>query len=465
MFRSIKTLLILSLIISCNDNQFQVDRGEINKGIVYEVNVRQYSKEGTFKAVTNDIKKIKELGVEILWLMPIHPIGKEKRKGGLGSYYSISDYKGINPEFGDSEDLKELVEEAHANDMIVIMDWVANHTAWDHSWIYNNPDYYTKDNDGKITDPINPYTGESWGWTDVADLNFENSDMRSEMIDAMKYWIEEFDIDGYRCDAAHSCPVDFWKESINELRKVKNVFMLAESDPFNVGGFDLINSFEMSYNWQGHHILNEISKGHKSAKDLKDNINRNLSIYEDNHILLNFTSNHDENTWAGTVFDRMGDSYLTMSVLTYVMPGIPLLYNGQEYSLNKRLEFFEKDFIPKENTELVKFYNKLGKIKRNNKALHFSKETKSLHDFSRWEDLQKLYLSHLACVAGRKQAPNWLVEVSSTNWAARTADWCLSAHWTSTHAQLADPIRSISNNGKSKRLSFLIALTCHVRDW
>ena len=205
MLRSFKTILILSLIISCNDNQFQVERDEINKGIVYEVNIRQYSKEGTFKAVTNDIKKIKELGVEILWLMPIHPIGKEKRKGGLGSYYSISDYKGINPEFGDNEDLKELVEEAHANEMIVIMDWVANHTAWDHSWIDNNPDYYTKGNDGKITDPINPYTGESWGWTDVADLNFENSDMRSEMIDAMKYWIEEFDIDGYRCDAAHSC--------------------------------------------------------------------------------------------------------------------------------------------------------------------------------------------------------------------------------------------------------------------
>ena len=218
------TILFTSfLIFSCSNNDFKIDRNEINKGIVYEVNVRQYSKEGTFKAVTNDIKKIKELGVKILWLMPIHPIGKEKRKGGLGSYYSISDYKGINPEFGNNEDLKELVEEAHANDMIVIMDWVANHTAWDHSWIYNNPDYYTKDSDGKITDPINPYTGESWGWTDVADLNFENSDMRSEMIDAMKYWIEEFDIDGYRCDAAHSCPVDFWKESINELRKVKNV--------------------------------------------------------------------------------------------------------------------------------------------------------------------------------------------------------------------------------------------------
>ena len=152
--------------------------------------------------------------------------------------------------------------------------------------------------------------------------------------------------------------------------------MLAESDPFNFGGFELINSFEMSYNWQGHYILNEISKGHKSAKDLTENINRNLDIYEDDHILLNFTSNHDENTWAGTVFDRMGESYLTMSVLTYIIPGIPLLYNGQEYSLSKRLGFFEKDFIPKENTELVEFYNNLGKIKRNNKALHFSKETK-----------------------------------------------------------------------------------------
>ena len=376
MYKLFKILLILSLITSCKDNQFQVDRNKINKGIVYEVNVRQYSKEGSFKAVTNDIKKIKKLGVEILWLMPIHPIGKEKRKGGLGSYYSISDYKGINPEFGDAEDLKELVKVAHANDMIVIMDWVANHTAWDHSWIYNNSDYYTKGSDGEITDPINPYTGESWGWTDVADLNFDNNQMRSEMIDAMKYWIEEFEVDGYRCDAAHSCPVDFWKESINELRKIKNVFMLAESDPFNFGGFELINSFEMSYNWQGHYILNEISKGHKSAKDLTENINRNLDIYEDDHILLNFTSNHDENTWAGTVFDRMGESYLTMSVLTYIIPGIPLLYNGQEYSLSKRLGFFEKDFIPKENTELVEFYNNLGKIKRNNKALHFSKETK-----------------------------------------------------------------------------------------
>ena len=152
--------------------------------------------------------------------------------------------------------------------------------------------------------------------------------------------------------------------------------MLAESDPFNVGGFELINSFEMSYNWQGHHILNEISKGHKTANYLKENIQRNLDIYEDNHILLNFTSNHDENTWAGTVFDRMGESYLTMSVLTYVMPGIPLLYNGQEYSLNKRLEFFEKDFIPKENKKLVEFYTSLGQIKRNNKALHFSKDTR-----------------------------------------------------------------------------------------
>jgi alpha-amylase len=364
------------LIFSCNKNDFKIDRNEINKGIVYEVNVRQYSKEGSFKAVTNDIPKIKDLGVEILWLMPIHPIGKEKRKGGLGSYYSISDYKGINREFGNKEDLKDLVRVAHENNMIVIMDWVANHTAWDHSWIKNNPDFYTKNSDGEITDPINPYTGESWGWTDVADLNFDSSEMRIEMIDAMKYWIEEFNIDGYRCDAAHSCPVDFWKESINELRKIKNVFMLAESDPFNVGGFELINSFEMSYNWQGHHILNEISKGHKTAKDLKENIQRNLDIYEDNHILLNFTSNHDENTWVGTVFDRMGESYLTMSVLTYVIPGIPLLYNGQEYSLNKRLEFFEKDFIPKENKELVEFYTSLGQIKRNNKALHFSKDTK-----------------------------------------------------------------------------------------
>ena len=186
--------------------------------------------------------------------MPIHPISKTNRKGTLGSYYSISDYKAVNPEFGNKDDLDELIKEAHKHDMLVILDWVANHTGWDHKWIENKPDYYTKNENGEITDPINPSTGESWGWTDVADLNFDNMEMQNEMIKAMEYWVKEYDIDGYRLDAAHSCPVSFWKKSIDRLKKIKNVLMLAESDGYHTGGFELIELFDMSYNWSGHHL-------------------------------------------------------------------------------------------------------------------------------------------------------------------------------------------------------------------
>ena len=235
--------------------------------------------------------------------------------------------------------------------MLSILDWVSNHTGWDNKCIKNKPDYYTKNANGDITDPINPTTGESWGWTDVADLNFDNMEMQNEMIKAMEYWVKEYDIDGYRRDAAHSCPVSFWKTSIERLKKIKNVLMLAESDGYHTGGFELIELFDMSYNWSGHHVLNRIYKKENNSEDLKLNINRNLNDYSSKHVLMNFTSNHDENTWAGTVFDRYGDGAKTFAALTYFLPGIPLIYNGQEYGLNKRLEFFEKDFITKKTTD------------------------------------------------------------------------------------------------------------------
>lgn len=371
-------LLFFVLIISCNNqieltDNFTLD--EIKDGVIYEVNIRQYSESGHFNEFTKDIPKLRELGVKILWLMPIHPISKTKRKGTLGSYYSISDYKEVNPEFGNKEDLDRLVNEAHKHDMLVILDWVANHTGWDHSWIKSNPEFYTKNEDGEITDPINPSTGESWGWTDVADLNFDNMDMQNKMIDAMEYWVKEHDIDGYRADAAHSCPPAFWKKSIDRLKKIKNVLMLAESDGYHPGGFELIELFDMSYNWSGHHELNKIAKKENNLFDLYNNINRNIKDYSSEHILMNFTSNHDENTWAGTVFDRYGEGVKTFAALTYFLPGMPLIYNGQEYGSKTRLEFFEKDSIEKQNKEYFEFYKKLNQIKKDNKALHISKET------------------------------------------------------------------------------------------
>ena len=328
-----KTLLLFLLFfISCNDQKelstnFNIN--EIKDGVIYEANIRQYSESGKFQDFTKDIYKLKDLGVKIIWLMPIHPISKTNRKGTLGSYYSISDYKAVNPEFGNKDDLDELIKEAHKHDMLVILDWVANHTGWDHKWIENKPDYYTKNENGEITDPINPSTGESWGWTDVADLNFDNMEMQNEMIEAMEYWVKEHEIDGYRLDAAHSCPASFWKKSIKRLKKIKNVLMLAESDGYHTGGFELIELFDMSYNWSGHHVLNRIYKKENNSEDLKININRNLNDYSSKHVLMNFTSNHDENTWAGTVFDRYGDGAKTFAALTYFLPGIPLIYNGQ----------------------------------------------------------------------------------------------------------------------------------------
>ena len=375
-----KTLLLFLLFfISCNDQKelstnFNIN--EIKDGVIYEANIRQYSESGKFQDFTKDIYKLKDLGVKIIWLMPIHPISKTNRKGTLGSYYSISDYKAVNPEFGNKDDLDKLIKEAHKHDMLVILDWVANHTGWDHKWIKNKPDYYTKNENGEITDPINPSTGESWGWTDVADLNFDNMEMQNEMIEAMEYWVKEHDIDGYRLDAAHSCPASFWKKSIERLKKIKNVLMLAESDGYHTGGFELIELFDMSYNWSGHHVLNRIYKKENNSEDLKININRNLNDYSSKHVLMNFTSNHDENTWAGTVFDRYGDGAKTFAALTYFLPGIPLIYNGQEYGLNKRLEFFEKDFITKKQSDFYEFYSNLNSLKKENNLLDIDSEIK-----------------------------------------------------------------------------------------
>ena len=375
-----KIFLVISLLLISCENQnsfsknFSID--EIRDSVIYEVNVRQYSESGTFEDFTKDIPKLKDLGVKIIWLMPIHPISETKRKGTLGSYYSISNYKETNPEFGNKEDFDKLITEAHKNEMYVILDWVANHTGWDHHWIKTNPEFYTKNSSGEIIDPINPSTGESWGWTDVADLNFDNMEMQEEMIQAMEYWVKEHNIDGYRLDAAHSCPASFWKKSIDRLNETKKVLMLAESDGYHTGGFELIELFDMSYNWSGHHVLNRIFKKENNSKDLKENIVRNINDYSSEHILMNFTSNHDENTWAGTVFDRYGNGAKTFAALTYFLPGIPLIYNGQEYGLDKRLAFFEKDFIPKKESDFFDFYKKLNKLKKENNLLNIDPKIK-----------------------------------------------------------------------------------------
>ena len=360
---------------------------DIESGVIYEVNIRQYSPEGTFNAFTKDMPVLKDLGVKVIWVMPINPISKVKRKATdgqftsdiedekerkkyLGSYYSVSDYKAINPEFGNLEDFKNLVDTAHDNGIYVIVDWVPNHTGWDHPWITAHPDWYTQNDKGEIIDPINPETGESWGWTDVADLNYDNMEMRKEMINDLKYWLTEANIDGYRMDVAHKVPQDFFEEVTKELKQIKPIFMLAEAEQPAL----LEKAFDMQYAWEGHHLLNDIAKGEKNAEDFQAYIKKQDTMLQDDDINMNFVTNHDENSWAGTLRERMPNNKELFTALTYTMPGMPLIYSGQEYDLDHRLLFFEKDSIPKTKGDYFTLLQRLGELKNTNSALNGGKD-------------------------------------------------------------------------------------------
>ena len=343
---------------------FTADMAETS--VVYEVNVRQFSPEGTFAAVTKEIPNIKKLGVKILWLMPIYPIGVENRKEGLGSYYSIKDYRGINPEFGTADDFKKLVDEAHKNGIYVIMDWVANHTAWDHPWVKQHPDWYEKDKNGKMHSP--------YDWSDVVALNFDNKEMRQAMIADMKYWLDDFKVDGFRCDMAHEVPTNFWEEAKPQLANGREIFMLGETENADL----LVNAFDAAYGWEIHHIMNDIAKGKKNVSAIDTYMDSIPKKWQADDYKLLFTSNHDENSWAGTEYERMGDAVETFAVLTYTLPGIPLIYNGQEEDFNRRLKFFVKDSIDRNpNSKMRGVYEKLGELKVTNEAFNGAKKAAS----------------------------------------------------------------------------------------
>ncbi len=400
------TLLSLSMMISCKkeEKMEQTQTPEVmaavspemmENAVIYEANIRQYSPEGTFNAFTKDIPQLKELGIKVIWVMPIFPISETKRKATgdkfaheiedenerkkyLGSYYAVTDFTKVNPEFGTIEDFRKLVKTAHDNGMYVILDWVPNHTGWDHVWIKQNPDYYTKNAKGEVTEPLNP-DGTPVGWADVADLNYSNQDMRKEMIEDMSYWLKEESIDGFRCDVAGSVPLDFWQQAIPQLRSIKPIFMLAEAwEP------ELLkdNLFDMCYAWDGHHLINHIAQGKKNVNDWDNYINSLNTKYEADDILMNFVDNHDENSWNGTIPSRLGNAAEVFTALTYVMPGMPLVYSGNEYGLSHSLKFFEKDQIPKEKGEDWELRKKLGNLKNNFVAINGGKNKASYKKIS-----------------------------------------------------------------------------------
>ncbi|MBD5781270.1 DUF3459 domain-containing protein [Pelagicoccus sp. NFK12] len=327
---------------------------------IYEVNVRQYSEEGTFAAVEADLDRIQDLGIGVLWFMPIHPIGETNRKGTLGSYYAVADYLGINPEFGDADSFRSLVDAAHERGMKVIIDWVANHTAWDNPISQSNPEFFAKDENGDFTPP------HGTDWTDVIQLDFSNRELWDYMSRAMEYWVINYDIDGFRCDYAVGVPTKFWNFASSRLRAMKpDLYLLAEAEAPYLNQ----HAFHSSYAWPLHHTFNDVAQGRKSASSILDQINRQTIEFPTGTLLLNFTSNHDENSWNGTTAERLGPAKRAFDTLVFTLPGLPLIYNGQEANLAKQLEFFEHDPIDWSNLSESDFYRKLTALKASHPAL------------------------------------------------------------------------------------------------
>ncbi len=339
--------------------------------VIYEVNVRQFTPEGTFKAMENHLPRLKDLGVDILWFMPIHPISQDDRKGKLGSYYAVADYKGVNPEFGSLDDFREMVKAAHNLGMKVIIDWVPNHSGRDNAWVKNHPDWYKRDDSGKMFGPFD--------WTDVYEFDYSNPAMRAGMTDAMSFWLREADIDGFRCDVAGRVPVSFWDENRKALEAVKpGIFMLAEATEPEL----LQNAFDMDYNWpmkdlfsaiaatSGQYTFKDAEGKMKTfpeahAADILAQLDKEAAMYPADSYLMNMITNHDLNSWEGTEFERLGNLQGAFAVLTFTLPGMPLIYTGQEVALDRAFEFFDKDEQPAWDSkpEVVNFYKILTTLR------------------------------------------------------------------------------------------------------
>ncbi|CAN5402046.1 alpha-amylase family glycosyl hydrolase [soil metagenome] len=324
---------------------------------IYEVNLRQYTPEGTFAAFEAHLPRLREMGVETLWFMPVTPIATEKRLGVLGSYYACSDYTSTNPEYGTIEDFTHLVEAAHELGFKVLIDWVANHTGYGHTWTKTNPEYYKTNREGEFFD--------LHGWMDVIDLDYTNRNMQRAMIEAMTFWVKTCNVDGFRCDMAHLVPLSFWRHARTWLDTIKPLFWLAECEEANYH-----EVFDASYRWKLLHAMEAYSKGNINIKGLDDVLYYYQDHFPKTAMHLYFTTNHDENSHSGSEYERMGDAALPFAVLCATLNGIPLIYSGQEMPNKKRLRFFEKDAIEwAEKFELNDFFKTLLHLRKTNPAL------------------------------------------------------------------------------------------------
>lgn len=378
MVRMLAFLLAVTLLWGCGasaDVEQSADPGPVSgknslrypvewakDAVIYEVNVRQYTEEGTFAAFSEHLQTLKDMGITTLWFMPIHPISETNRSGILGSYYSITDYRAVNPEFGTAEDFKALVDKAHDMGFTVMMDWVANHTGWDCAWIEAHPEWYTKGDDGKITDPI------GMGWPDVADLNYDNKELWAEMIDCMAYWVREFDIDGFRCDYANGVPREFWEQAREELDAIKPLLWLAEDN--REKGL-LEGAFDLNYNWELYDALLNLAQDKTKVSNIKPYLFN--EGYPEGTYRLNFLNNHDKNSWERTIVEAFGHEKLPcLFAMLYTIPGTPLIYTGDEIGLDHKIAFMEKDAVDWDSSPVSyrQLLAELADIRRENPALH-----------------------------------------------------------------------------------------------
>lgn len=346
--------------------------------VIYEMNLRQGTPGRNLRSASDELPRLKQLGIDIVWLMPVHPISELNRKGTLGSYYAVRDYKDVNPEFGTVQDLKDFVARAHALGMKVILDEVCNHSGCDNPWVKSNPDFYAKDKDGKMFGPFD--------WTDTYKFDYSNPAMREAMIDALKFWVRDVDIDGYRCDVAMEVPTDFWERARQELLTIKPVFMLAEAAKPEL----TVAAFDADYAWPMKDVFNAIAanKGvNARAKEKQQNLPRLNALaidsllaaqerqYPQDTYRMNMVTNHDLNSWEGTEFERYGNGLGAFAVLSYTLPGMPMMYSGQEVGFNHAFEFFETDPVTPDYTanEYTAFYTMLNSLKHSQPALRAGK--------------------------------------------------------------------------------------------
>lgn len=379
-FKKLHIVALLAIVISsCSNptekNTAKTDTATIDghpawimNSNIYEVNVRQYTAEGTFNAFAKHLDRLKEMGVGTLWFMPINPISKVDRKGTLGSYYAVSSYTEINPEYGNLADWNALVKKAHEMGFKVVIDWVPNHTGADHPWLKTHPDFYVQDSTGKAI--------SQFDWTDTRKLNYKNPALEDSMIASMQYWLKTSDIDGFRCDVAPEVSDSFWLKAIPILKKEKNIFMLAEGD---MGRMHKVG-FDATYTWADFAMMKLIATGKRSASALDSVINKTDTTFPKNALRMYFTSNHDENSWNKADYATMpGESHAPFAVLTQTMKrSVPLIYSSQEEPILRAIPFFEKDTIQFGKFARAPFYKKLLALHSNTPALAANADYKKL---------------------------------------------------------------------------------------